>query len=455
MDNTTKQNTQHFYQHARFTHISHSLGLPMHQLLIHYHRKLPYLLILLLLIPPLLLTTSPVIATPEPKLELYLFDSTAPSWEPLAEPIFFSQKTYDIAVTIENNVTFAYNVTLTIGTYDETYQTTPALPYITITAPTYTPSNNEVIITATKEGYETAILSVTILKGTLEINTDRVTVQEDESFSVIITNEEGKNIPDCLIYLDCVSSNSCSSVTNENGIAYLPAPAVQKDTQINIIAVKDGYACTTTQIRVENTQAAFIGDVSTEFQDILPVIFAVISVIAAIIIVTVRNRHDNHRPEVKIHPHQTETPKIHHQQNQSPSRQKPPITPTKPPIPTNTPAISNNTQSQETTSNGYSPYNKTENRSPHIEEIRIHVKNHEKKTKNISTEDKIDRLIPRHKEDRYEWFNGKDDIRYKIDSLTGEIDEQRADKWFEGIDEIRCKVDEKLKKNNRKKKENN
>lgn len=427
----------------------------MHQSPIQYHRKLPYLLILLLLIPPLLLSTSPVIATPQPKLELYLFDSTAPSWEPLQEPIFFSQKTYDIAVTIENNVTFAYNVTLTIGTHDETYKTTPALPYITITAPTYTPSNTEIVITATKEGYETAILSVTILKGTLEINTDRVTVQEDESFSVIITNEGGENMPDCLIYLDSVSSNSCSAVTNENGIAYLPAPAVQKDTQLNIIAVKDGYAGTTAQIRIEDTQAAFIGDVSTEVQDILPVIFAVISVIAAIIIVTFRNQHDNHRPEVKIHQHQNETPRIRNQQNQTPSIHKTNTIPAKPPIPPNIPAISNNTQSRETTGKGHSTTNKTENRSPHIEEIRIHVKNREKKTKNISTEDKIDRLIPRHKEDRYEWFTGKDDIRYKIDSLTGEIDEQRADKWFEGIDEIRCKVDEKLKKNNRKKKENN
>ena len=113
MDITTKQKTQHFYRHTRFTYISHSLGSPMHQSPIHYHRKLSYLLILLLLLPPLLLTMSPVIATPHPKLELYLFDSNAPSWEPLLEPIFFSQKSYDIAVTIEKlAITSVFIVTI-------------------------------------------------------------------------------------------------------------------------------------------------------------------------------------------------------------------------------------------------------------------------------------------------------------------------------------------------------
>ena len=42
-------------------------------------------------------------------------------------------------------------------------------------------------------------------------------------------------------------------------------------------------------------------------------------------------------------------------------------------------------------------------------------------------------------------------MRYKIDKLTGEIDEEFIDKWFEGIEDIRSKVDEKLKKNLKKK----
>lgn len=396
-----------------------------------------------------------VAASPQPALELYLFDSEAPSWEPLAEPIFFEGHTYDIAITEENNVTFAYNVTLTIGTQDETYKTTNAMPYITLTAPPYTAANNELIITATKEGYDTAILLVTILKGTLCIVTDRVTVQEDESFSVIVTNSNEKKVPGCLTYLESVSSHSYTAITNEYGIAYLPAPSVKEDTQLTVIAVKDGYAAATTHIRIENTQTTFIGDVSTELSDIIPVILAILSVITAIIIVTLRNRHDHYMPEVKIHQTYkqstyTKAPKTRNQPSKIPQyNQSKPHTQT-----IVQPAIQKN-KPPELHAKITPSYKKTECRSAHIEEIRIHVKNQEKKPKKISTEDKIDRLIPRYKEHKYEWFNGKDDIRYKIDSLTGEINEQQADKWFEGIDEIRSKVDEKLKKNNRKKNDNN
>ena len=46
-------------------------------------------------------------------------------------------------------------------------------------------------------------------------------------------------------------------------------------------------------------------------------------------------------------------------------------------------------------------------------------------------------------------------MRYEIDKLTGEIDEEGVDKWFEGVDDIKKKIDEKMKKKKQKEEENN
>jgi hypothetical protein len=52
-----------------------------------------------------------------------------------------------------------------------------------------------------------------------------------------------------------------------------------------------------------------------------------------------------------------------------------------------------------------------------------------------------------------EWFKGQEYIRYKLDELTGQIDKNTDGKWFEGERDIRSKVDEALKKNVKKKKD--
>jgi hypothetical protein len=43
-------------------------------------------------------------------------------------------------------------------------------------------------------------------------------------------------------------------------------------------------------------------------------------------------------------------------------------------------------------------------------------------------------------------------MRYKIDELTGKIDQKTDGKWFEGEQDTKYKVDEALKKNLKKKK---
>jgi hypothetical protein len=53
-----------------------------------------------------------------------------------------------------------------------------------------------------------------------------------------------------------------------------------------------------------------------------------------------------------------------------------------------------------------------------------------------------------------DWFKGQDYMRYKIDELTGKIDQKTDGKWFEGEQVTKSKVDEALKKNLKKKKVN-
>jgi len=84
-------------------------------------------------------------------------------------------------------------------------------------------------------------------------------------------------------------------------------------------------------------------------------------------------------------------------------------------------------------------------KGPHVEVIRIH--GHEdknNKTEHISDKKEPSKVIPLNKNNSYEWFHGTDIMKYKIDKLTGDVDEKPADKWFVGEDNIRFKVDKKV-----------
>ena len=91
-----------------------------------------------------------------------------------------------------------------------------------------------------------------------------------------------------------------------------------------------------------------------------------------------------------------------------------------------------------------------------VEEIRITRPSKDKEIVPIKTkEDETEKVINRKKNQQhdYDWFKGTDDIRYEIDKLTGEVDEEGADKWYEGVDNLKEKIDEKMKKKEKKKDE--
>ena len=87
-----------------------------------------------------------------------------------------------------------------------------------------------------------------------------------------------------------------------------------------------------------------------------------------------------------------------------------------------------------------------------VEEIRISRSRKDREVSSVSDKEKGNTISRRNgKKTSHGWFEGTDDIRYEIDKMTGEIDEEGKDKWFEGTDNIRAKIDEKLKKKDKKK----
>jgi hypothetical protein len=88
-----------------------------------------------------------------------------------------------------------------------------------------------------------------------------------------------------------------------------------------------------------------------------------------------------------------------------------------------------------------------------IEEIRIPLQEKRKETTFLPIQDPSESPAARHKNEEDEWFKGQEYMRYKLDEMTGKIDQKNEGKWFEGERNIQTKVDEALKKQPKKKKD--
>jgi hypothetical protein len=87
-----------------------------------------------------------------------------------------------------------------------------------------------------------------------------------------------------------------------------------------------------------------------------------------------------------------------------------------------------------------------------VEEIRIPVQLKKKETTILSEDTASEPVLEQRKTDQDEWFKGQDYMRYKLDELTGKIDQKTDGKWFEGERDSKSKVDETLRKSFKKKK---
>jgi hypothetical protein len=375
--------------------------------------------ILLMLIGSILIYPS-VISQDEPKLIIEVYDSN--DWNESAGSIVFEGKSYDITVSTEND-TVILGVNITV--FGTTYFTNLSNPFITIEMPPFEQSNL-CTITATKQGYQSDILELEILKGELTIKTDQITVKEHSDFFVNVTDQNNKPVEGALVYMN---QDISPLPTDANGKAMIQAPETQMLATVTIQTLKNGYLPGSTSIRVENVEATIFNLTESKFLQILPVLLAILVVIIAVIYVLFKKR--------KEHPYPTKI------MDQTASEIAP----------------SQHKEKQQHLNNASVRYPEPEKRTiassasePRVEEIRIPVQSKKKET-TILTEEQINEQTKdeeiKHPDD---WFKGQEYMRYKIDELTGKIDQKTDGKWFEGEQDTRYKVDEALKKNLKKKK---
>jgi hypothetical protein len=300
---------------------------------------------------------------------------------------------------------------------------------VTIKAPEVT--QNEIFtIKASKDGYITAYKNVTIIdtyNNKLEIIHDDYVVDAGKKFSVQIIDGDENLVSGVEVYIQ--NSEEPSSITNERGFATLKAPD-DKENFI-IVAKKNGYDYVTQIFSVNIPPSLWDSLIKNQY---IPIFIGVILLISAIIFVNFRQR-------LSIY---NKSKEISDEKNLKKYNLNAEV------------KISTNIDKNINDNKYYSRdiVRSQQAQDVKVEEIRITRPNKEKEIIPIKTiEDETDKIINRRKLQKNEndWFKGNDDIRYEIDKLTGEVDENTVDKWFEGFDDIKDKVNEKIKKKDKNK----
>jgi hypothetical protein len=377
-------------------------------------------LIVLLLLASTLFTTT-VSAQDEQALIIEIYDSN--DWNESAGTILFEGRNYDITVSTENeSIILDVNITF-LG---KTYLTSVAEPFITVEAPQFD-EHDSFEITASKEGYLNATVEITVLKGELSIVADRGTVEEKKGFQVTVTDQDNKPIDGALVY---ITTDAAPITTDSQGIAYAHAPEVEIITTATIQVIKSGYLPGSTTIRVENVEESIFDLSKSKFLQILPILIAILVVILAIVYVVWRQKRNPTAPrQSKRTESSDETQKYQQEKLGQRSKNEPVSFPGK-----------------EKSGASFS------SSTSRVEEIRIPMQAKKKETTYLSEEKEPEEVSEDQKKQQDEWFKGQDYMRYKLDELTGKIDQKTDGKWFEGKHDSKYKVDETLKKNLKKKK---
>jgi len=383
--------------------------------------QVSFLTLIVLLLLANTLFTSTVSAQDEQALIIEIYDSN--DWNESAGTILYEGKNYDITVSTENeSITLGVNITF-LGT---TYLTSMAEPFITAEAPRFD-EYDSFVITATKEGYLTAAVEITVLKGELSIVADRGTIEEKKEFQVTVKDQDNKPVEGALVY---ITSDAAPIITDLQGMVYAHAPEVEMITTATIQVIKSGYLPGSTTIRVENVEGLIFDLTESKFLQILPIIIAVIVVIFAIAYVLWRQKRNPTIPHQTTRTGTPDEPQTY-QQEKLGQRFK------------NEPALFPGKEKSDVS---------LSRSASRVEEIRIPVQAKKKETTYLSEEKEQDEVSEDPKKEHDEWFKGQDYMRYKLDELTGKIDQKTDGKWFEGEHDSKYKVDETLKKSAKKKK---
>ena len=295
--------------------------------------------------------------------------------------------------------------------------------------------DSSLIITASKEGYNSTNETITILDNEsqdeplkLIVTPEAYTIEAGKQFSILVKDENGNTISGAMV---AIQSFGDTRITDDDGRAWLTAP--EDKESITIIAEKDGYVKDTISIKVNIEPPWWIAFINSPY---FPIAIAIVFLVLAIVFVSHRQKKSIYSRSKEIS--NDKTIKKYESDKKIAS-----------------------SQSDELEEKQY--YSKDTVRvqpdeDSKVEEIRISRPRKEKEIVPVeSEEDETEKVISRKKIQRrdYDWFEGTDDIRYEIDKLTGEIDEEGIDKWYEGVDNLKEKIDEKVKKKDKKKKEEN
>lgn len=293
------------------------------------------------------------------------------------------------------------------------YQITDDSAEITIQAPTVL-EDTILNITASKAGFEsnTTVLLVKN-KGQLTVTPDNYIVEKKKPFSVAVTDEQGTAVANAIVAIQGYVAGGSSAVTKANGRATLTAPDDREEFLIR--AEKEGFFPGTEIIEVQQSPTLLEAIIESEYTLIG---VALVLLIASIAIVHFRQKKIG---DLK----------------QKGEREKP-VTKS-----TVHGAIISPPSNEETIQVG-------PKQGVKVEEIRISRPRKDKEVVAVKPAEKNSKKTKPTVADEDKWFEGTDNIRYEIDRLTGEIDEEGKDKWFEGIDDIRAKIDEKVKKKDKK-----
>jgi hypothetical protein len=365
--------------------------------------------------------TLGVTAQDEPALIIEIYDSN--SGNQIADSIVFEGKSYDITVSSANEtVILGVNLSL-LG---KTYLTSVDELFITVQAPLFDVSDS-FVITATKNGYQPSDVEVSVLKGELFITADRGTVEERKEFQLTVKDQDDKPVEDAQVY---VTTEATPLITDQHGTAYARAPDVESITTATIQVIKSGYLPGSTIIRIEHVEGSIFELTESNFLKILPILIAVLVVIFSIVFVLIGKKRTPKPPRLDTRAGSPDEPLPSEKEKQSPRfKNEPAALPVK--------------EKRDISAS------KPESR---VEEIRIPVQAKQKETTYLSEEKDPEQVSEDQKKQQNEWFKGQDYMRYKLDELTGKIDQKTDGKWFEGEHDIQYKVDETLKKNRKKKK---
>jgi len=358
--------------------------------------------------------------------ELYIVVFKSDSIDPLDTNVVVEHQSYDIAIKHElNEPNLELGVTVTVP-WANPYETSSDTPYIpSIVIPAYE-EYREFVITASKSGFQTEEQVFHVIKGYLHADVEE-DIEEESTITIQVWDDTDTPVEGAFVFYSSASSgeslfDTLSAFTDSDGVAALETPSVTTHTNVTVGILKDGYddIYRTGVIMNVREDSIFQG-----LLDYLPIIGATFFLLFAILFVYLRKKNASARYS-----------------SDSAWRDKY-FGKKKKKVYMNT--------STDPSSPSYEPrFSRTND--PVIEEIRIRktgvvVKEGSSELKKPeSTRSTLSRPTAN------DMVHGTKDLEYKIDRITGKIDEKGKDKWFEGTDRLQLKIDEALSKQSQKKK---